>query len=105
MSELWVKAGSFIDWSNSANRAKFHEYDSITTSWGPIPLGVSGLTPGFGKPLIYCSGSPRTFPMNRATISATTGATALTEIDTRSSQIDYDTGLTGGLVASHLSFP
>ncbi len=105
VAELWIKAGTYIDWSVAGNRAKFHEKDGVSGSWGPIPLGVAGATPGFGAPLVYLSGGPRTFPLNRATISALNGATMLTEIDTRGGIIDYDTGLSGGLVASNLSFP
>ena len=105
VAELWIKAGTYIDWSNSTNRNKFHEKDSITGSWGPIPLGTTGSTPGFGTPLLYLSGNPRNFILNRATITNTAPATALTEIDTRGAIIDYDTGLTGGLVVSSLSFP
>ena len=104
VAELWIKAGTYIDWSNSANRTAFHETDGAG-NWGPIPLGVAGATPGFGTPLIYCSGNPRHFILNRATISATRGATALNEIDTSSPIIDYDTGLTGGLKLGTLSYP
>ena len=105
VAELWIKAGTYIDWSSAGNRTKFHEKDSVSGSWGPIPLGTSGTTPGFGTPLVYLSGNPRNFILNRATITGSTGATALTEIDTRGAIIDYDTGITGGLVASNLSFP
>lgn len=99
VAELWIQPNVFIDWTSSVNRNKFHEFDTISDSWGPIDLGVNGATPGFGTPWIYLSGGPRVFPINRAT------GLSLTEIDTINGPIDFDTGLTGGLQASELNFP
>ncbi len=99
VAEMWVKPGSFIDWTIAANRYKFHEYDTVTETWAPIPLGVTGGSPGFGAPLVYLSGGPRTFPFNRA------AGKYLTEIDTEGSPIDFDTGRTGGLKPSDINFP
>jgi hypothetical protein len=97
--ELWVQAGTYIDWTNSVNRYKFHEYDSITESWGPIPLGTAGAGPGFGTPWIYCTGGPEVFPLNNST------GKYLTELDTTAGLINFQTGLGGGLQESQLSFP
>ena len=99
VAELWVMPGQYIDWTNSTNRYKFHEYDSITESWGPIYIGPKGALPGFGTPWIYCAGPPDIFPLNRAT------NTYLTEIDTTSGLVDYQAGLGGGLTVSPLNFP
>jgi hypothetical protein len=99
VAELWIMPGMFVDWTNATNREKFHEYDSISESWGPVPLGVNGQLPFSAAPWIYCSGGPKTFPVNNAT------GNALTELDTTSGLIDFDTGLSGGLTVSPLSFP
>ena len=99
VAELWIKPGSFIDWTSSTNRYKFHEYDSVANNWAPIPLGASGGTPGFGTPWVYLSGGPRQFVSNRAT------GTVLTEHDTTSGLINFDTGEGGGLQVSPLSWP
>lgn len=102
VAELWVMPGSFIDWSNAGNRAKFHETDG--TTWGPVPIGFDGSTPTGTKPWIYLSGGPPYFYINRAPSDPTLGfgSVALTELDTTSSIIDYSTGLGGGLKISQL---
>ena len=99
VAEMWVMPGQFIDWTNSANRLKFHEFDSVSDTWGPVPLGTTGGTPGFGTPWLYLSGGPRYFWINRAT------NIGLTEVDTENGPIDYDTGLTGGLQPAQAPFP
>ncbi len=99
IAELWIMPGQYIDWTSSTNRYKFHEYDSVTEAWGPIPLGTTGSGPGFGTPWIYCSGGPSNFPMNNAT------GNYLTEMDTTSGLVNFQTGLGGGLQESQLSFP
>ena len=99
VAELWIMPGQFIDWTSSTNRYKFHEYDSIADNWAPIPLGTTGSTPGFGTPWIYLSGGPKYFPANRA------NGKMLTEHDTTSGLINFDTGLGGGLQVSPLSWP
>ena len=99
VAELWVKPGSFIDWTQSANRYKFHEYDSVSNTYGPVALGLTGTKPGFGTPWIYLTGPPKLFPLNNV------NGKYLTETDTTSSIIDFDSGLGGGLQNSPLSFP
>lgn len=97
--EMWIIAGSYVDWTNSVNRYKFHEYDSITESWGPIPIGATGGGTGLGTPWIYCTGGPDIFPLNNVS------GKYLTELDTTSGLINFQTGLGGGLQKSQLSFP
>lgn len=99
VAELWVLPGTYIDWTNATNRNKFHEKDSITGAWGPIPLGTDGSTPTGSKPWLYLSGGPQYFPLNNAT------GTWLTELDTTSGLINFQTGLGGGLTISPLSYP
>ena len=66
VAELWVLPGVFVDWTDSANRNKFHEQDPInTTTYGPISLGKNGSKPGLGTPWLYLSGDPSNFPLNR----------------------------------------
>lgn len=94
VAELWIKPGTFIDWSNSANRYLFHEFDSITGSWGPVSLGAAGngAGTGLGAAWIYLSGPPSYFSLNRA------NGKWLTVRDTSAD-------LNGGLLASPLNFP
>jgi hypothetical protein len=99
VAELWIKPGVYIDWTSATNRNKFHEKDTITGSWGPIPLGTDGSTPFSAKPWVYLSGGPGQFVLNNAT------GQYLTELDTTSGLINFNTGLGGGLTQSPLSFP
>ena len=104
VAELWVMPGTFIDWTQSVNRDLFHEYDSGSGKWGPIPLGLDGSLPLSAKPWIYLSGPPPYFYLNRAPSNSSTGvgAVALSEWDTSAPIVNFQTGQGGGLQTSTL---
>ena len=66
INELWIAPGQFIDWSIQANRQKFHTGDVEGDHFAPVDLGPAGKTPTGVKPLIYCTGPPQEFRLNRA---------------------------------------
>lgn len=70
LAEYWF-APSFIDWTAQANRYKFHITDGVGAfqTWAPCDLGPTGRRPG--SPLLYLSGAPSTFVLNRADSAAT----------------------------------
>lgn len=65
MAELWVRLGTFIDWSVKDNRELFHVTNGST--YMPCDLGKTGARPLGFSPTIYCSGDHTNFPYNRAT--------------------------------------
>lgn len=66
LTEVWIAPGQYIDWSNSANRQKFHTSDLVGQHFAPVSLGSGGQTPTGTKPQIYCTGTPSQFAINRA---------------------------------------
>lgn len=65
ITEMWIAPGQFIDWSNSANRLKFHNVDLTGTMFAPTNLGSRGQTPTGTRPQYYFTGPPAKFPINR----------------------------------------
>jgi hypothetical protein len=65
VTELWIAEGQYIDWSNSANRNKFHTTDILGNVFVPTDLGAHGQTPTGTKPTMYFTGDPTKFIINR----------------------------------------
>jgi hypothetical protein len=63
-TEMWMST-QFIDWTNSANRKKFHTQDSVG-NYVPVNLGATGKITGLNSPFLYCTGGPAAFRVNRA---------------------------------------
>lgn len=66
MTEVWIAPGQYIDWSNSANRLKFHNVDLTGRFFAPADLGRKGATPTGTSPQYYFTGGPTKFVINRA---------------------------------------
>lgn len=67
VAEMWMTFGTYIDWTNSTNRYKFHSKDSTTAIFFPVALGATGSVTGAGTPYLYCTGDQNQFPLNRVT--------------------------------------
>lgn len=67
VAELLVWKGKYIDWTNATNRACVHHFDSTTETYKPVSVGPSGGGSVLGAPIIYLSGPPNLFNLNRAT--------------------------------------
>jgi hypothetical protein len=65
VTELWIAQGQYIDWSNSANRNKFHTTDILGNVFVPTNIGAHGETPTGTKPTMYFTGGPDQFVVNR----------------------------------------
>jgi len=62
MGDFWLLQGTFIDFSVSANRQKFHSLVGA-----PIDLGVNGELPTGSPPTVFLTGGKTTFGINRGT--------------------------------------
>ena len=88
IAELWVN-NTFIDWTNSAERAKFHVKDTSTSIWYPVQLGADGSTPTGSKPYLYLSGGAKDFPANRASaVNAPNGTSQFTSLNVSGALLD-----------------
>jgi hypothetical protein len=65
VTEVWIDEKTYIDWSNSANRAKFHTTDILGNVFVPTDLGAHGQTPTGTRPTMYYTGNPTKFTTNR----------------------------------------
>jgi hypothetical protein len=87
VAEYLFWANKFVDWTLQSNRYKTHVSDGFAGSafqtWAPCDVGPTGARPGFGTPMVYCSGGPSSFPLNRAT----------------GKMLTVNTGISGGLFA------
>ena len=66
VAELWIKPGTFIDWTNATNRAHMHSFSVTLGQYVPLSLGSSGGGTALGSPWIYLSGPPNLWNLNRA---------------------------------------
>lgn len=76
MASLWLKLGTFVDFSNVTNRRLF-----VSAVGRPVDLGATGTNPGLGTPEVFLNIAPFATPSGFATnagsggnFSATTGA-------------------------------
>lgn len=82
INELWIAQGTFIDWTSSTERNKFHGFDTVANVYFPVSLGAHGETPTGSAPWVYCAGDHKTFPVNRATGKTLTVSGALQDAAT-----------------------
>lgn len=66
MTELYVNTSDAIDLSSSVTRGKFQASSVDGLIYAPVDLGLHGALPTGNKPLIYCTGGPSVFHLNRA---------------------------------------
>lgn len=86
VTELWIAEGQYVDWSNSANRNKFHTTDILGNVFVPTDIGAHGETPTGTRPTMYFTGDPTKFVINRvngATASVYKGTTNSLTLDGR----------------------
>jgi len=92
ISELWFNP-SFIDFSNSANRAKF-----INGNGFPVNLGSTGQIPTGTTPLVYLKNPAATFGTNLGTGGNFTTTGTLTSASTSPSTPSGATNYTAGSI-------
>jgi hypothetical protein len=67
VTEVWIAQGQYVDWTNSANRNKFHSTDILGNVFLPVDLGANGALPTGTRPTMYFTGMPDKFIINRVT--------------------------------------
>jgi len=90
MAELWI-TNTYVDWTNAANRAKFHISDLSGLNFAPCDLGNRGQLPFGTQPKVYLAGNPSQFRFNRARrmqIGTYNGFLDTNEIDPRETTLD-----------------
>lgn len=90
MAELWI-TNTYVDWTNAANRAKFHISDLSGLNFAPCDLGNRGQLPFGTRPKVYLAGNPSQFRFNRARrmqIGTYNGFLDTNEIDPRETTLD-----------------
>jgi hypothetical protein len=66
LGDLWWAPGQFIDFSQSSNRANFHDVDTLAPV-AASSLGASGETPTGTAPAVFLTGGKSTFGNNLGT--------------------------------------
>lgn len=79
ITEYWAYFGTAIDWTQEANRLKFHNTDG--TIYIPCDLGNNGADPLGKPPTVYLTGDATDFLFNRATANEAVSAVGGSLID------------------------